>query len=413
MLYPFRFQVSIFLLFLLLLILVAGCSPSGLSRTQGSALAADGTEFASLAGPAPPILPLIPTRSSGPERLLTTNVPFVPQPNRPRVPLSNFVPDTDASTPSPSPLWNESENLLVMGIDKREGETIWRTDVLMVIGIHREQGKAAMLSIPRDLYVPIPGMSPGRINTVDYLGEQILNVEGGGPALLSYVLAHEFGLRIDHWIRIEMAGIEQLVDALGGVKVHLDCPLYEPIINLNTGQWEYFTLPAGEVQMDGETAHWFVRLRIRESDIGRSRRQRQFLWALRNQALSTNLILRLPDLWNAFNNLYETDLGLIDIMNLARVGLSLNPENIHSKGLGYGELETFYTDTGAQVLRIKDINLVLSTMANVWNDQSFLYDGTSRAEPCKPTPTGPPVSPYRTPSPAQGEMTPTPQQNQP
>ena len=69
-----------------------------------------------------------------------------------------------------------------------------------------------------------------------------------------------------------------------------------------------FALPAGDVWMDGDTAYWFVRLRYRESDIGRNRRQRQFLWALRDQVTKTNLLAHFPDLYGAFQSTFTTDM---------------------------------------------------------------------------------------------------------
>ena len=140
----------------------------------------------------------------------------------------------------------------------------------MVVGIDRDLQRVAVLSIPRDLYLEIPNYGQGRINQVDYIGERILEVEGGGPALISDVLSSTLGISTEHWVRFEMTGFQSVVDAVGGVTIHLDCPFYEPIFDLDTNSWQYFTLPAGDVHMDGETAYWYVRLRLRESDIGRA-----------------------------------------------------------------------------------------------------------------------------------------------
>ena len=126
------------------------------------------------------------------------------------------------------------------------------------------------------------------------MGEQA-NPGGGGPKLVSQVLQETLGVSTNHWVRVRMDGFVDVVNAVGGVTVHLDCAFYEPIFNLSTNAWDTFALPAGDVWMDGDTAYWFVRLRLRESDIGRSRRQRQFLWALRDQVSKTNLLARFPD----------------------------------------------------------------------------------------------------------------------
>ena len=158
----------------------------------------------------------------------------------------------------------------------------WRTDVVIIVGVDRANNRLAVFSIPRDTYVQIPDYGWGRINQVDYLGEKA-NPGGGGPKLMSQVLQDTLGITTNHWVRVRMDGFIDVVNAVGGVTVHLDCAFYEPIFNLTTNAWDYFALPAGDVWMDGDTAYWFVRLRYRESDIGRNRRQRQFLWALRDQ----------------------------------------------------------------------------------------------------------------------------------
>ena len=316
--------------------------------------------------------------------------------NRPRIPLDNYLTVGDKQFAPTPPSWANTDNFLILGTDKRENDPVWRTDVLMIVALDRAQRRAAMLSIPRDLYVNIPGSGQGRINTVDYLGENVLRVEGGGPALLGHVVEREFGIKTDHWFRVQMNGLADLVDAIGGVTVNLDCPLYEPILNLDTNQWEYFTLPAGDVYLDGEDANWFVRLRIRESDLGRSRRQRQLIWAIRDQARNTNLVLRIPQLWTAFSSLYETDMGLFEIMDLARIGLSYNAADIRSGGLGMTVLQNYVASNGAQVLLIPDKERALQAIEQVWNAPSVARTDSPETVECRPPPAGIPTDPLGT-----------------
>ncbi len=254
----------------------------------------------------------------------------------------------------PAFAWADTENFLVLGTDRRGSEGNWRTDTIMVVGLDRQQSRAAVLSIPRDLYVQIPGFGWGRINQVDYLGEKVLGGDGGGPALLADVVNTTLGVRVDHWACVDMSGFQSLVDAVGGVTIHLDCPFYEPIYNLSTEQWEFFTLPPGDVTMDGETAYWFVRLRLRESDIGRSQRQRQFLWALRDRVSQTNLIVRFPELWRVYREIFSTDLSMLQMIDYARMGMSFDSSNVRATGISISDLNLTMTDGGASVLRIGD-----------------------------------------------------------
>ncbi len=293
----------------------------------------------------------------------------------------------------PAFAWSETENILLLGTDRREYDSSWRTDTIMIMGLDREKNRIAVLSIPRDLYVNIPGYGYGRINQADFIGENITRVDGGGPALISDILNDTFGIETEHWVRFEMSGFESIVDAVGGVTVHLDCPFFEPILNLDTGQWEYFTLPAGDVHMDGETAYWYARLRLKENDIGRSNRQRQLLWALRNQMLSKNLLLQIPQLWQAFNGSFSTDLSLLQMIELGVYGMSVDPSNVRASGITLKELQSFITDKGASVLIISEPAKVQAIVDGVWDAPPMVNAYSKDADKCEPIPTGPPVLP--------------------
>ncbi len=205
-----------------------------------------------------------------------------------------------------------------------------------------------------------------------------------------------------------MRGFAQMVDALGGVTVQLDCPFYELIYDLDDQAWTYFELPAGDVLMDGETAYRFVTLRLIESDIGRSRRQRQFLWALRNQALDTNLIVRLPELWTAFNQTFSTDFSLLEMVQLARFGLAIDSDNVRSAALTTQELERYITPGGADVLRINDQSKVQTVIDNVWSGTSLAETGRLNPNACPPPPRGVPAYVAQQVALPGAESTPTP-----
>jgi LCP family protein required for cell wall assembly len=300
---------------------------------------------------------------------------------------AEFVPTPVPVVVGPAFEWSQTDNYLVLGTDHRPGWTSWRTDSLIVVGIDRPNGRIAVFSVPRDLYVQIPNYGWGRINQVDYLGEST-QPGGGGPRLVSQVLENTLGISTNHWIRIRMDGFIDVVNAVGGVTVQLDCPFYEPIFNLTTNAWDYFALPAGENWMDGETAYWFVRLRLRESDIGRSRRQRQFLWALRDQIVNTNLLARLPELWNAFQATFTTDMTLLQMADLANWGVNVNPGSVRAGGLALSDLQNYTTSEGAMVLRIADPVRVANVVAGVWNAPAMIDANRQDVTRCPPLPAG-------------------------
>lgn len=251
---------------------------------------------------------------------------------------------------------DKTENILVLGQDQRPGWESWRTDSIMVLAIDHERQQMGVISIPRDLWVDIPGYPLGqqRINAVDYIGEK-LEVPGGGPALAARVISDTLGIPTQHYVRIHLNGLVRLVDALGGVKVTLDCPLYEATPKDAT-MTEYvpWSLPAGENWLDGDTARKFVTYRSVTSDFGRSARQQQMIWALRNRALEVDLLPRLPELLSALSDLYSTDLNLIDIARLAKFGAGLSPSDVHGMQIGMKMLKDHVTEKGEMVLILDD-----------------------------------------------------------
>jgi len=340
--------------------------------------------------PAPPITPessLLPDLAKGDDRPFPNIIARVIAPS-PRKPLIAATAPSEAAPPIwEAPIgaaanWQNTDNYLILGTDRRQGEGSWRTDVVMVVGLDREAGRAAVFSIPRDLYVNIPNYGMGRINQADFLGERNPSLHGSGPQLVSTILSQTLGIETQHWIRFQMDGFVDIVDAIGGVNVYLDCPFAEPIFNLTTNAWDYFTLPAGDNWMDGDTAYWFVRLRLNSSDIARAERQRQFLWALRDQMLNTNTITRFPELWGAFSDSFSTDLSLLELIDLTRIGLSYGTENVRSGGLTLADLRGFTTEQGAAVLGIGDPGRVRAVVNGVWDAQPMAATNRRAPEEC-------------------------------
>jgi LCP family protein required for cell wall assembly len=302
------------------------------------------------------------------------------------------APPAVAPTPLPVPAgpsfeWSKTDNYLVLGTDHRPGWTSWRTDVVIVVGVDRSNNRLAVFSIPRDTYVQIPGYGWGRINQVDFIGEKA-SPGGGGPKLVSQVLQETLGISTNHWVRVRMDGFIDVVNSVGGVTVHLDCPFYEPIFNLDTNAWDYFALPAGDVWMDGDTAYWFVRLRYRESDIGRNRRQRQFLWALRDQVSKTNMLARFPELYGAFQSTFMTDMSVFEMLDLMSWGTNLDAASVRAGGLSLSDLQSFTTAEGASVLRVGDPARVRSVVEGIWNAPAMVDANRQDTTRCQPLPPG-------------------------
>jgi len=239
-----------------------------------------------------------------------------------------------------------------LGTDRRPEWGDWRTDTIIVVSINPEARYVSMLSIPRDLWVRIPGYGVGRINTVDFIGEW-KKAEGGGPGLLKRTIEENLGLPIHRYARIDLEGFIRIIDALGGVTIDVDCPIHDVFLDSPlTGEEDpaELNLEVGVHHMDGLTALRYVRSRRRGLDFDRSRRQQKLLRSLAEQYLNVSLLPKLPRLWEALQDAVETDLTLPELIQLAYIGLQIRQNHIKSRFIDWRVTDNFVTPAGAQVL---------------------------------------------------------------
>ena len=227
-------------------------------------------------------------------------------------------------------------NIVLLGSDRRPGAAAWRTDTIIVVSVDSTNNMVRLLSIPRDLWVYIPGHGYNRINTADLWGE--LAKKGGGPERVKKTIHHNLGIPIHYYVRIDFDGFVKIIDAVGGIDVDVDCALSD------------MKLTSGMHHMDGKMALRYSRARYSTNDFDRGRRQRKVLMALWDQALTLNIIPRLPELWWTMANKFQTDLTLDQVINLAYVGAQLEPQSILSRAIGPSHVQGWMTPQGAAVL---------------------------------------------------------------
>ena len=248
----------------------------------------------------------------------------------------------------------ETVNFLLIGSDQRHGAS-FRTDTMVVAILRPNEGQVSLISIPRDLWVSIPGTGNQRINTA-YEDGELNGYPGGGAGLLKDTIQYNLGIRIDHTALVDFDGFRQIVDTLGGVDVPVSCPYtdwrlidpsYDPNIEAN---WNLYTVNPGVIHMDGDLALWYARSRQKSSDFDRGRRSQEVLRALFNQALQTGVIPRIPELYNDFKNSIDTDLGLGDILQLSLYAPKMTNADIRSYYIRPPYVNSWITDGGAYVL---------------------------------------------------------------
>jgi polyisoprenyl-teichoic acid--peptidoglycan teichoic acid transferase len=250
----------------------------------------------------------------------------------------------------PIPEWSGTSRvtLLLLGTDQRDGENAPpRTDTIIVATLDPVAKTAGMISLPRDLWVNVPGYGNERINASFELGEAAKR--GGGAELTRKTVEELLGVPIHHYALIGFAGFQKLVDEVGGVIVDVERPIKDnEYPDANYSLRRIFFQP-GLQRLDGESALWYVRTRHADSDFGRARRQQQFLMGLRRQALQLNLLPKAPAILTALSDTIKTDLKPAEILGLARVAKDLDSGAVVSRVIDETMTTHWVTPAGAQV----------------------------------------------------------------
>ena len=240
-------------------------------------------------------------------------------------------------------------NIAVLGSDRRPDWDVWHTDVVQIVSIQPLGPSVTVLSIPRDLYVYVPGFWMTRINCADMYGD-LYGYEGGGPALFQQTMLYNLGIPIHHYVRTDFDGLIGIVNELGGVEIPVHCRLEDhwPYPDEN-GEYPIKVLEPGMHQMDGETALWYARSRRTSSVFARERRQQQVLQAVWRKARSLDILPRTPQLWEQFRGAIVTDLEFGDVVMLAEMAFRLDEQNVRFRNIGYQQVTPWTTPNGASV----------------------------------------------------------------
>ena len=238
--------------------------------------------------------------------------------------------------PRPDRVPGKALNFLLVGSDSRDGMTKEelrragteftagrRSDTMILVHLSADRDHVTLLSFPRDAYVEIPAYKGkaahwGKINTA---------FSAGGPVLAIKTVEHLTRIRVDHYIEVNFAGFQRLVDAVDGVDVCLPKAVKEPLSGIN--------LPAGTSRVRGEQALAFVRQRhgLPRGDLDRIQRQQQFMGALLRRAMSLEVLLnpfRLKSFLDVASKSLQVDdqLEFSDMKDLALAMRGLDPGRV-------------------------------------------------------------------------------------
>ncbi|MFC2031036.1 LCP family protein [Chloroflexota bacterium] len=257
-------------------------------------------------------------------------------------------------------------NILLIGLDASGNLRMQNTDVIVVLSFNKDTKQVSMLSIPRDLWVYIPTYGWSRINTTHRWGSRV-DYPGRGPGLLMDTIEMHFGIPIDHWARVDFEGFRRVVDELGGVEMSVACPVnlsYRAPSEDQPNAVERHLEP-GVYPMDGATALRYVRTRRGGTDFDRARRQHEFLKAMWHQTKDPGIILKIPALWSALADSFDTDLGVGDVLGLAQVALEVKPQRIRSRYIGANQTTGWTNADGWSVL-LPDYERIQRVVASLY-----------------------------------------------
>ena len=224
--------------------------------------------------------------------------------------------------------------MLLMGVDKRPSESLSssRTDVMIILSYDPATHSAGMLSIPRDLFVPIPGETDlQRINSAFEIGE--LKAAGGGPTLAMQTVQYNFGIHVNSYVVFTFEAVTAVIDAVGGVDINVPQAIDDAQFpDMNYG-YDPLHIPAGLVHMDGALALKYARTRHDDSDFERTHRQQAVMLAVRDKVVHLNMLPQLvqqaPGLWTQLQSTVFTDLTLDKVLSLAVSIRDVSPGSIH------------------------------------------------------------------------------------
>lgn len=289
------------------------------------------------------------------------------------------------------PTWTDTRriNILLMGIDQRSGVDEpgpYRTDTMIVISINPIRKTVGVLSIPRDLWVNIPGYKQGRINTANSLGDAG-GYPGGGPALAAETVRQVLGIPIDKYILINFDVFNAVVNAVApdGVEVCVK----ETIHDTSYPDAGYGTITvhfdSGCQTLDSERLLQYARTRHGNTDFDRAERQQEVMRALREKVLSlggvAQFVGQAPVLYNELRDSFQTNLSIDEILQLGSLITQIPQDNYRFGVINYLYADQAKTTTGDDVLILKT-NAVRSLLQEVLNPETdlTLSDLRSRSE---------------------------------
>src|SRR5688572_11621179 len=272
-------------------------------------------------------LPGLPPASCAGEAVLPLETPVIGKAQIRPAPTS--IPELPVPEEVEYPTWDGGSriNILFVGLradDPTEGGCPFCTDTLILVTVDPMTKTAGMLSIPRDMWVNIPGFGYGRINTAWTLGRRS-KLPGGGPAQVMKTVSHFIGVPVDYYVQVDFDTFVDVINLIDGVDVYNDETIVlDPMAHGKDFPKVKLTC-CGMRHLNGRVALAYARCRhieqgCKDGDIGRAKRQQKVIFGIRDKVLDgenfPNLLAQAPELYSTFSAGIRTNLSLDDAIRL-------------------------------------------------------------------------------------------------
>lgn len=279
-------------------------------------------------------------------------------------------------------------NILLVGVGGKGHDGTDLTDSIILASIDHEKGLILMISIPRDFYVDNEDTGRSRINSVYYYAKDLYG-ERHGMNVLKDTVSEITGLPIQYYVKIDFNGFVQIVDSLEGVDVLVEESIYDPYYPKDeTIYFETFSLPDGLQHLDGETALKYARSRKTTSDFDRAKRQQQLLHAIKDRALSLDILTnpgKIKEIYDSVRSSIDTNLTFGEIIELAKIAKDLdktstytaviNDDPTNCGGLVYTPAREFFGGASVLLPAGNNYDYIHFFVDNVLNNVSALQEG--------------------------------------
>ncbi|KKU13712.1 MAG: Cell envelope-related transcriptional attenuator [Candidatus Magasanikbacteria bacterium GW2011_GWC2_45_8] len=289
-------------------------------------------------------------------------------------------------------------NILLFGIGGEGHDGAFLTDTIILASIKPSTKQLALISIPRDLIVPIPGgYGYRKINSADSYGEEIQ--KGHGAEFAASVVEQVFALPIHYYARVDFKAFKEVIDRVGGVEVYIDRDFSDSLFPTDDYKYRTVSFKKGLQTLNGQDALDFARSRHGNnnegSDFARARRQQKILLALKDKLLSVNTIFnpnKISDIVGSLQRNISTDIEWWETAQLYKMAKNLDYENVTMRVISAENngplVESMLGD--AFVLQARDQNFgeLRRIVQNIFDDHSAQTEqlkNTTQPSDRKPT----------------------------